>query len=87
MRFFEFFNQHLDEAPLGTTGLFKYQGTKKDRVPVFLQKIEQGTPFKVKTKSGFEDIVIDPSELEKVKQWIENPTSNLKLKPQTKNFL
>jgi hypothetical protein len=80
MRFFEFVDIKLDEAPLGTTGLFKYKGTKKDRVPVFLRKIEQGTPFKVKTKAGFIDIVIDPVEFERVKQWIENPTSNLKLK-------
>lgn len=86
MRFFEFVDVKLDEAPLGTTGLFKYQGTKKDRVPVFLQKIEKGTPFKVSTKSGPVDIVIDPSELEKVKQWIENPTFNLKLKTTDKTY-
>ena len=76
MRFFEFIDAKLDEAPLGTTGLFKYRGKKKDRVPVLLQKIEKGTPFKVSTKSGPIDIVINPSELEKVKQWIEIPTSN-----------
>ena len=86
MRFFEFVDVKLDEAPLSTTGLFKYQGTKKDRVPVFLQKIEQGTPFKVKTKSGLIDIVIDPAEFEKVKQWINNPTSNLKLKTTDKKY-
>lgn len=86
MRFFEFTDIKLDEAPLGTSGLFKYKGTKKDRVPVFLQKIEQGTPFKVKTKSGLIDIVIDPIEFEKVKQWIESPTSNLKLKTTDKEY-
>jgi hypothetical protein len=80
MRFFEFFDQQLDEAPLGTTGLFKYQGTKKDRVPVFLQKIKQGTPFKVKTKSGFEDVVIDPAEYDAAAAWVSNPTKNFKLK-------
>ena len=86
MRFFEFIDAKLDEAPLGTTGLFKYRGKKKDRVPVLLQKIEKGTPFKVSTKSGPIDIVINPSELEKVKQWIENPTSNLKLKTTDKTY-
>jgi len=86
MRFFEFIDVKLDEAPLGTTGLFKYQGTKKDRVPVLLQKIEKGTPFKVSTKSGPIDVVIDSGELEKVKQWIENPTSNLKLKTTDKTY-
>ena len=80
MRFFEFFNQHLDEAPLGTTGLFKYQGTKKDRVPIFLRKIEQGTPFTIKTKSGFEEVVIDPAEYDVAAAWVRNPTKNFKLK-------
>ena len=80
MRFFEFFDQQLDEAPLGTTGLFKYQGTKKDRVPIFLQKIKAGTPFKVKTKTGFEDVIIDPTEYNNAADWIQNPTKNFKLK-------
>ncbi len=80
MRFFEFTNLEISEAPIGVTGLLKYQGTKKDRVPVFLTKIEKSEPFKVKTKTGFVDLIIDPSELEKVKQWVQNPTSNLKLK-------
>lgn len=80
MRFFEFSDLELSEAPIGVSGLFKYQGTRKDRVPVFLTKIEQGQPFKVNTKQGPVDIIIDPSELEKVKQWVQNPTSNLKLK-------
>lgn len=80
MRAFEFTDLSLNEAPIGVPGLFKYQGTKKDRVPVFLDKIEKGSPFKVNTKEGPIDIIIDPSELEKARQWIENPTSNLKLK-------
>lgn len=80
MRFFEFFDQQLDEAPLGTTGLFKYQGTKKDRVPIFLQKIKAGTPFKVKTKTGVEDVIINPTEYDHAADWIQNPTKNFKLK-------
>ena len=80
MRFFEFFDQQLDEAPLGTTGLFKYQGTKKDRIPIFLQKIKAGTPFKVKTKTGFEDVIVDPTEYNNAADWVKNPTKNFKLK-------
>lgn len=80
MRAFEFLDLSLNEAPIGVSGLFKYQGTKKDRVPIFLNKIEKSSPFTVKTKQGTKEIVIDPTELEKVKQWIKSPTSNLKLK-------
>lgn len=86
MRAFEFIVLDLKEAPIGLTGLFKYQGTKKDRIPVFLSKIENNEPFKVRTKQGPIDIRIDPSELEKVKQWIENPTSKLKLKTTDEKF-
>jgi hypothetical protein len=77
MRFNEF-NEQLFEAPLGP-GLFKYQGTKKDRVPIFLQKIEDGTPFKVKLKDKTIDVVIDPAEYEKVSTWMQNPVGSLKL--------
>jgi hypothetical protein len=80
MRFFEFKESNLTEAPLGTTGLFKYAGTKKDRVPVFLQKIKDKTPFTVKTKSGVDEVIIDPSEYDRVENWIKNPTPNFKLK-------
>ena len=80
MRFSEFKESNLYEAPLGTTGLFKYVGTRKDRVPVFLQKIRDQSPFKVKTKSGIDDVVIDPSEYDRVENWIKNPTTNFKLK-------
>lgn len=80
MRFSEFKESNLTEAPLGTTGLFKYVGTKKDRVPVFLQKIKDKTPFTVKTKSGVDEVVIDPSEYDRVESWIKNPTPNFKLK-------
>lgn len=86
MRFFEFANLEISEAPIGVSGLFKYQGTKKDRVPVFLTKIEKGEPFKVNTKEGPVDITIDPGELEKAKQWIQNPTSNLKLKTKDEKY-
>lgn len=78
MRFKEF-NQHLAEAPLAP-GLFKYQGTKKDRVPIFLQKIEDGSPFKIKIKDKILDVVIDPSEYQKVADWVQNPTGSLRLK-------
>jgi hypothetical protein len=80
MRFFEFADLNLNEAPIGVSGLFKYQNTKKDRVPIFLTKIEKNQPFKINTKSGPIDIVIDPSELEKARQWVQNPTTKLKLK-------
>lgn len=86
MRAFEFTDMSLNEAPIGVSGLFKYQGTKKDRVPVFLDKIEKNSPFKVNTKEGPTDIIIDPSELEKAKQWIQNPTSNLKLKTTSEKY-
>lgn len=79
MRAREFLSQ-ISEAPLGTSGLFKYKNTKKDRIPILLQKIEKGTPFKVNTKRGIVDIVIDPSELEKVQSWISNPNFKLTLK-------
>lgn len=80
MRFFEFSDSELVEAPLGTAGLFKYQGTKKDRVPILLQKIEQQSPFKIRTKNGIEDFVVDPAEFEKVQTWISNPSGKLTLK-------
>jgi len=80
MRAFEFVDRSLTEAPIGVSGLFKYQGTKKDRIPVFLSKIEKSSPFTINTKEGPKEIVIDPTELEKAKQWVQNPTSNLKLK-------
>lgn len=80
MRAFEFADLSLNEAPIGVSGLFKYQGTRKDRVPIFLSKIEKSIPFKINTKEGPREIVVDPSELGKVQQWVQNPTSNLKLK-------
>lgn len=78
MKFFEF-SQQLLEAPLGK-GLFKYAGTKKDRVPILLKKIENKESFKIQTKSGIEDIVFDPTELAKVQQWINNPVGKLTIK-------
>jgi len=80
MRFSEFKETNLNEAPLGTTGLFKYIGRKNDRVPIFLQKIKNGTPFLIKTKTGTEEVVIDPTEYDKVESWIKSPTPNLRLK-------
>ena len=70
----------LFKTPLGVPGLFKYQGTKKDRVPIFLKKLKDQSPFRVKTDFGFEDIVIDPLEYNKVTNWLLNPTSRLRLK-------
>jgi hypothetical protein len=78
MRFFEIDNQ-LVEAPLGK-GLFKYANTKKDRIPILLNKIEKSEPFKIQTKTGIEDIVFDPTELSKVQQWINNPVGKLTIK-------
>ena len=78
MRFFEINNQ-LVEAPLGK-GLFKYVDTKKDRIPILLNKIEKSEPFKIQTKTGIEDIVFDPTELSKVQQWINNPVGKLTIK-------
>lgn len=86
MRAFEFLDLTLSEAPIGVSGLFKYQGTKKDRVPIFLNNIKTGVPFTVGTKEGPKEIVIDPTELERVKQWVQNPTSNLKLKTTDKQY-
>jgi len=80
MRFFEFAQLDLLEAPLGVPGLFKYKGTKKDRVPILLDKIKRQLPFQVKTKAGVQDVIIDPSEYEKVEAWLQNPTSKLSLK-------
>lgn len=80
MRAFEFVDISISEAPIGVSGLFKYQGTKKDRVPIFLDKIEKSSPVTINTKEGPKEVIIDPAELEKVKQWIQDPTSNLKLK-------
>lgn len=80
MRFSEFKGINLSEAPLGTSGLFKYVGTKKDRIPIFLQKIKDRASFQVKTRTGVEQVTIDPSEYDKVKNWINAPTPNLKLK-------
>ncbi len=80
MRFFEFADWDLLEAPLGTTGLFKYQGTKKDRIPILLKKIKDQSPFKIRTKTGIEDFIVDPAEYDKVQAWTSNPSNKLTLK-------
>ena len=71
----------IQEAPL-SSGLFKYEGTPKARVPLFIQKIQSGSPFKVKTTQGMEDIVIDPTEADRFAAWAQLPGKkpNLKLK-------
>lgn len=70
----------LSEAPLGP-GLFKYEGTPKARVPIVIQKIQSGSPFKVKTTQGVEDVVIDPAEAPKFDAWAkQTPRPPLKLR-------
>lgn len=77
MRFFEF----LSEATLSPKELFKYRGhPKRDRVPLFLQKLQSESPFVVKTKDGEEEIVLDPTEYEKFASWAENPSGSIRLK-------
>jgi len=72
-------NEFLPEAPL-SGGIFKYQGTPKDRVPILLDKIKKQSPFKVKTIDGIEDIVFDPAEYHKVANWLKNRVGPLKIK-------
>ncbi len=70
----------LSEAPLGP-GLFKYEGTPKARVPIVIQKIQSGSPFKVKTTQGIEDVIIDPAEAPKFDAWTkQSPRPNLRLR-------
>lgn len=70
----------LLEAPLGS-GLFKYEGTPKARVPIVIQKIQSGSPFKIKTTAGIEDVVIDPTEADRFAAWTQQtPRPNLKLR-------
>lgn len=77
MRFFEF----LSEATLSPKELFKYSGhPKRDRVPIFLQKLQNQSPFVIKTKNGLEEIILDPDEYERMKNWVSNPTGGIKLK-------
>ncbi len=84
MRFREF----LSEATLSPRELFKYRGNpRRDRVPLFLQKLQTEQPFTVKTNSGEIEIILDPNEIEKVKSWIENPSANLRIKARDSNKL
>jgi hypothetical protein len=63
-------HEFLSEAPtLAPQELFKYSGGRKDRVPLFLQKIKNQEPFTVKTKTGSEEIVLDPAEYDRVEAW------------------
>lgn len=84
MRFREF----LSEATLSPRELFKYRGNpRRDRVPLFLQKLQTEQPFTVKTNSGEIEIILDPNEIEKVKSWIENPSAALRIKARDSNKL
>jgi hypothetical protein len=75
------FNEIVTEmANLAGKELFKYRNTRKDRVPVFLEKIKEKNPFTIKTTNGKEQVVIDPTELSKAEQWVKNPVGNLLLK-------
>lgn len=77
MRYREF--KIVNEAPL-SQGFFKYKGTKKDRGPILLQKIEDETPFKLKLKDGkVIDVIIKSSEYAKAARWIKNPSGPLRL--------
>jgi hypothetical protein len=75
------FNEIVTEmANLSGKELFKYRNTRKDRVPIFLEKIKEKKPFTIKTAHGKEQVVIDPTELSKAEQWVKNPVGNLLLK-------
>lgn len=77
MRFHEF----LSEANLSPRELFKYRGhPRRDRIPLFLKKLQNEEPFLVKTKSGETEVILDPNEYERVKNWIENPSGIIKIK-------
>jgi hypothetical protein len=77
MRFFEF----LSEATLSPKELFKYRGNpRRDRIPLFLQKLQDESPFMVNTKNGVEEIILDPNEIERMRNWVENPTNSFRLK-------
>ena len=77
MRFVEF----LSEATLSPKELFKYRGNpRRDRIPLFLQKLQDESPFMINTKNGVEEIILDPNEIERMKNWVENPTNSFRLK-------
>lgn len=69
----------IQEASL-SGGIFKYQGTPKDRVPIVLDKIKNQSPFKIKTANGEEDIVFDPIEYSKVENYFKNKVGRLLIK-------
>lgn len=77
MRFYEFITEAPTLAPLE---LFKYSGGRKDRVPLFLKKLQNQEPFTVKTANGFEEIVLDPAEYDRVSAWTNNPAGSIKIK-------
>ena len=77
MRFYEF----ITEAPtLAPSELFKYAGTRNDRIPLFLKKIQGQEPFTVKTANGFEEIILDPAEYDRVKAWTKTQIGSIKIK-------
>jgi len=88
MRFYEFQKKEISEmAAIGVSGLFKYRGDKKrDRIPIFLNKIKNSSPFTINTREGKVEVIIDPSELERVEDWIKQPSGNLKLKTTSERY-
>jgi len=92
MRAREFIDRKLDEmAALSYSALKNYEGdSRRDRIPLFLYKIQHEEPFKVITKDGsIKDIVFDPAELLKVDAWLRNLTSSsikIKVKDSDETF-
>jgi len=79
MRAREFIDRKLDEmAALSHSALKNYEGdSRRDRIPLFLYKIQHQQPFKVKVKDGsIKDVVFDPAEIMKVDAWLKNLTSS-----------
>lgn len=73
MRYNDF---RLKETNLATGELIKYIGDPRDRVPLFLDKIQKRQPFDViptqQDKYG-PTVVIDPAELEKASAFLTTP--------------
>lgn len=55
----------LEAAELTPNELVKYRGAENDRIPIFLKKVETGSPFELVTG---EPVVIDKSELPRLKK-------------------
>jgi hypothetical protein len=84
MRAKEFVDRKLYEmATLSHSQLKKYEGdSRRDRTPLFLYKIQNSLPFKVKEKDGtIVDVIFDPAEIVKVDAWLKNLSgSSIKIK-------